>query len=285
MKKRQLGKGLGALIGTPGAAARGYVTVPIEKIAPSPSQPRREFDDRSLDELAASIREQGIIQPLILRRSGDGYTIVAGERRWRAAQRVGLREVPAIVKDVEDRDALEMALVENLQREDLNPIEEARAYELLIREYGLTHETISARIGKDRSTITNQLRLLKLPPSVQQALMEGRINAGHARALLSLESPQKMEEALATVIKEKLSVRKTESYVKRLNSPRPSRSSQGAVSPYVRHLADELMRALGTKVTIRQRGGKGLIEIEFYSQDELERLIETLAGRGFSVTS
>lgn len=278
MRKSPLGKGLEALIPTE-KADRTFMLVGIDEIVPSSLQPRKSFNEASLEELSNSIKEKGIIQPLVLRKTTGGYEIVAGERRWRAAQRAGLKQVPAIIKDLDTRDALELALVENLQREDLNPIEEATAYEQLINDFGLTHDEISERIGKDRSTITNQLRLLKLPEEAKQALVDGEITAGHARTLLSLGSHQQIKKVLDAIKREKLSVRKTEQLVKRLSRKGTSKESRQVLSPYIDHLSEELKKILGTQVRIVDRGGRGRIEIEYYSQDELGRLIETLIGK------
>ncbi len=275
MKKGVLGRGLDALIPTE-RAGYGYMFLGIEEMRPNTFQPRKDFDEEGIQELAASIQEKGIIQPLVVRKTENGYEIIAGERRWRAAQRAGLTKVPVIIKDVSDREVLELALVENLQREDLNPIEEATAYEQLIEDFGLTHEEISRRIGKERSTITNQLRLLRLPDEVKQALIEGEITAGHARALLSLQSLSKAKEILEAIRKDKLSVRKTEKLVQKLSQEKESVIKLHDVDPYIKHLADELKKALGTQVKIVDKGGEGKIEIEYYSKDELERLIEIL---------
>lgn len=278
MKKSPLGKGLGALI--PGdKQERDYKLVGIEEIKPNDSQPRKGFDSAALDDLASSIKEKGIIQPLVLRKTSKGYEIIAGERRWRAAQKAGLAKVPAIIKDVDTQEALELALVENLQREDLNPMEEARAYDQLIEQFGLSHEEISKRIGKDRSTVTNQLRLLKLPDEVAEALIEGEITPGHARALLSLQSNEHILKALKEVKNSKLSVRKTERLVKDFTGPKTGPSDYEDISPYLRQLSNDLKRALGTQVRIVDKKGKGKIEIEYYSNEELQRLIEFLAGK------
>ncbi len=276
MKRSVLGKGLDALIPAE-KVGQGYVTLGIDEIRPNTFQPRKDFDEEAINELAASIQEKGIIQPIVVRKNMNAYEIIAGERRWRAAQRVGLTKIPVIIKDVSDREVLELALVENLQREDLNPIEEATAYGQLIEDFGLTHEEISKRIGKERSTITNQLRLLKLPEEVREALIKGEITAGHARALLGLESPNKMKEVLEAIRKEKLSVRKTEKLVQKLLADKQTAIKSHDIDPYIKHLTEELKKALGTQVKIIDKGGEGRIEIEYYSKDELERLIEILA--------
>jgi ParB family chromosome partitioning protein len=275
LKKSVLGKGLDALIPTE-KVEQGYVILGIDEISPNTFQPRKDFDEEAINELAASIQEKGIIQPIVVRKNMNAYEIIAGERRWRAAQRVGLTKIPVIIKDVSDREVLELALVENLQREDLNPIEEATAYEQLIEDFGLTHEEISRRIGKERSTITNQLRLLKLPEEVREALIKGEITAGHARALLGLESPNKMKEVLEAIIKDKLSVRKTEKLVQKLSEDKKTAIKSHDIDPYIKQLTDELKKGLGTQVKIIDKGGEGRIEIEYYSKDELERLIEIL---------
>jgi len=276
LKRSVLGKGLDALIPAE-KVGQGYVILGIDEIRPNTFQPRKDFDEEAINELAVSIQEKGIIQPIVVRKNINAYEIIVGERRWRAAQRVGLTKIPVIIKDVSDREALELALVENLQREGLNPIEEASAYGQLIEDFGLTHEEISKRIGKERSTVTNQLRLLKLPEEVREALIKGEITAGHARALLGLESPNKMKEVLEAIRKDKLSVRKTEKLVQKLLGDKQTSIKSHDIDPYIKHLTDELKKALGTQVKIIDKGGEGKIEIEYYSKDELERLIEILA--------
>lgn len=278
MKKVTLGRGLDALIPTE-KERYGYLLANIGEIKPNAFQPRKDFDEESIEELAQSIKENGIIQPLIVRKSEGNYEIIAGERRWRAAQKVGLTKVPVILKDVSDRQALELALVENLQREDLNPIEEATAYEQLIEDFGLTHEEISARIGKERSTITNQLRLLKLPDEIKEAIIAGEITAGHARAILGLQSLAKAKEILEAIRKEKLSVRKTEKLVQKLSTQKEKTVKLDSGDLFINHITDELKKALGTHVKIIDRKGKGKIEIEYYSKIELDRLIELLIGK------
>ena len=275
MKKVTLGRGLDALIPTE-KERYGYLLANIGEIRPNAFQPRKDFDEESIEELAQSIKENGIIQPLVVRKSEGNYEIIAGERRWRAAQRVGLTKVPVIIKDVSDRQALELALVENLQREDLNPIEEAAAYEQLIEDFGLTHEEISTRIGKERSTITNQLRLLKLPDEIKEAIIAGEITAGHARAILGLSSLAKAREILEAIRNEKLSVRKTEKLVQKLSGQKEKTAKLGSGDVHINHIADELKKTLGTHVKIVDKKGKGKIVIEYYSKMELERLIEIL---------
>ncbi len=279
MKKGTLGRGLDALIPTD-REATGYILVDIDQIKPNTYQPREEFDEDGINELASSIKAKGIIQPLIGRKSGNGYEIIAGERRWRAAQKAGLRTIPIIVKDASDSEVLELALIENLQREDLNPIEEAIAYEQLIGDFGLTHDEISIRIGKDRSTVTNQIRLLKLPEQVKQAIRNREISAGHARAILSIESQGKALEILELIKQNKLSVRQTEKLVKSLTKESETDKKQKYVDPFLSNVTEQLKRALGTQIKIIDRNGRGKIEIEYYSLDDLSRIIESLMTRG-----
>jgi ParB family chromosome partitioning protein len=290
-KRKALGRGLSALIPSapapvaPVAPVRavgdGTRTIAIEDVHPAPDQPRTHFDDARLDELAASIRTQGIIQPLIVRtRAAGGYELVAGERRWRAAQRAGLHEVPAVVRDVSPTAAFEMALVENLQREDLNPLEEAAGYQRLIGEFGYTQESLADRVGKDRSTVANALRLLRLPDGVRALLSEGRLSMGHARALLGLDSAPAMEKLARRVVSQDLSVRKVEELVKRERAgaaeARPAPAPK-TPSPNARDLALQLSRALGTRVEVAESSpGKGEIAIHFHSLDQLDTLLERL---------
>jgi ParB family chromosome partitioning protein len=273
-----LGKGLGALIPEKGAAeAEGKKTPQlcgIEEVQPNPFQPRKVFSEEQLQELIDSIREKGILQPLIVRRKGNGFELIAGERRWRAAQKAGMKEVPILVKDVSDSEMLELSLVENIQREDLNPIEEAEAFKRLMEQFDLTQEEISKKVGKDRTTITNTIRLLKLPPEIKQSLAEGKISMGHARAFLSLEGIDKQRLLLKRLLAGSLSVRQTESLVKRFrtgNSPVSRKTN-----PEWSGLMEELQRILGTKVRIVGKRKRGKIEIEFYSLDELDRILELL---------
>jgi ParB family chromosome partitioning protein len=297
-KRNALGRGLAALIPgapAPGAAAPtigiasrrpsdGTRTIAVEEIHPSPGQPRTRFDDARLDELAASIKTQGIIQPLIVRtrqEAGGGYELIAGERRWRAAQRAGLHEVPAVVRDVAPTQAFEMALVENLQREDLNPLEEAAGYQRLVEEFGYTQEQLSERVGKDRSTVANALRLLRLPESVRGLLAEGRLSMGHARALLGLEAAAPMEKLARKVIAGELSVRRVEELVRRSRdggkAAEPAASAPRTPSASARDLAMRLTRTLGTRVEVLEVGKeRGQIAIHYHSLDQLDALLERL---------
>jgi ParB family chromosome partitioning protein len=289
-KRKALGRGLAALI--PGAplpeassapiAARGgdgLRAVAIEEIHPAVSQPRKNFDDARLAELAESIRAQGIIQPVVVReRAGGGYELIAGERRWRAAQRAGLHEVPAVIRDVAPARAFEMALVENLQREDLNPIEEAAGYQRLVEEFGYTQEALAARVGKDRSTVANALRLLRLPESVRGMVTTGRLSMGHARALLGLETTESMERLARRTVARELSVRQVEALVRREREAgaEPPRPPPGP-SPAARDLGERLSRALGTRVrVVEEAPGRGHLAIDYHSLDQLDALLSRL---------
>ncbi len=281
-KRPALGKGIGALLNTATQeGGRKYFLCPIEELKPHAQQPRKTFDSASLDELAASIREKGVIQPLVVRRQDDHYQIIAGERRWRASQKAGLREVPVVIQDVSEDWALEMALIENIQREDLNPIEEADAYRHLMESFALTQEEVAKRVGKERSTVANALRLLRLPTKIQADVTVGTLSMGHARALLSLESEEDLLEAREQVLKKGLSVRDTEALVKKIKSfgvagkpvkPAPAPSED----PELKHLGERLQQALGTQVKIQRKGKGGKLEILFYTPDDLDRLLELL---------
>jgi len=280
-KRMALGKGLGALLPEfEQAEPKALLYCGIEEITPNRSQPRKHFDESKLQELAESIKEKGILEPLIVRRTDRGYELIVGERRWRAAQKAGLKEVPVVVKEVEGRDVLEISLIENLQREDLNPIEAAEAFKHLIEEFNISQEDLSKRIGKNRTTITNTLRLLKLPIEVRNQLLQNRITSGHARAILSLESKEKQKELCALIIKKGLSVREAEALAKRW-SEKPKKTTppakrKGDLESQLISLQDSLRRHLGTKVQITPKGKKGKIEIEYYSHEDLERIVEAI---------
>jgi ParB family chromosome partitioning protein len=288
VEKKALGKGLKALIGEPEEFARYEVSSPwrqiaLDEIDPNPRQPRGEFDPEKLEALVASIRSNGVLQPVIVRPAGTRYQLIAGERRWRAAKMANLLSVPAIVRDADDRNMLALALVENLQRQDLNPIEEGQAYKELIEEHGLTQELLGQLVGKDRSTVANMMRLLSLPDEVKLCVSRGTLSMGHARALLGLSEPAAQTELCRRVVREGLSVRQAEGLVKTFGRARPKRNA-GPVDPDVRRLEEDLQRALGTKVRLLRAGKGGKIQIEFYSDDELEALLERLlrlGGRSF----
>ncbi len=286
-----LGKGLSALIPAPRYANQrdDYFLCSIADVAADPGQPRMRFDDERLDELVASIKEKGILQPLVVRKAlGEqkGYIVIAGERRLRAARKAGLSEVPVLVKDVATNEALELALIENLQREDLNPIEEALAYQRLLEGEDYTQDVLARRLGKNRSTIANALRLLRLGASHQAMVVEGRITAGHARCLLAVEDDAQRDTLAAKILDEDLSVREAEEWVRReREAPRapaePNPTPRVApLQPYYESVAEDLTRALGAAVQIQSRGRKGRICINFESLDELRRLKAMLAPDG-----
>ena len=283
-KRVALGKGLGALIPEfEKEESRTLLFCGIEEIVPNRSQPRKHFDESKLQELAESIKEKGILEPLIVRRIDGGYELIVGERRWRAAQKAGLKEVPVLVKEIEGREVLEFSLIENLQREDLNPIEEAEAFKRLIEEFNLSQGELATRIGKDRTTIANVLRLLKLPSEIRNHLLQNRITSGHARAILSLETKEKQKELCALIIRRDLSVREAEALAKRW-SEKPKRAVTPAkersdLESQFNSLQDSLRRHLGTKVHITQKGKRGKIEIEYYSFEDLERIMEAILGK------
>ena len=280
LKRPALGRGLGALIpgGSP-SERKGVMNLGIEEIRPDRSQPRRHFDEAHIEELAESIRSKGVLLPLIVRRDSDGYVLVAGERRWRAAQKAGLRELPVMVREVSGKEAFEIALIENIQREDLNPIEEAGAYKRLIEEHGLTQEELAARVGKDRSTVANALRLLRLPEAIQRAVVSGELSMGHARALLAIHDEGDLRKAAEKVIAEALSVRAVESLVQRLKSKRqPQRKRDGHGGAQLRHLVEKLQRKLSVKVQLKDKGGSGTLEIRYASLSELDRVLAAILG-------
>ena len=280
-KRKALGRGLSSLIPeAPVEAREGLVMLDVVQITPNRSQPRRQFKD--LEGLAASIKENGIIQPVVVTEADGGYQLVTGERRWRAAQLAGVARIPAILREVSEDRRLEMALVENIQRQELNPIEEAKAYEMLLTDLQLTQEEVAKRVGKDRSTIANQLRILKLPEKIQDMIVEGVLNSGHARALLALPDEREQLEAAEKVVAGLLTVRETEELVRR----RPDRKDAPAApsvprDPNVLAAEDRLTRSLGTKVRITagRKKGSGRIEIDYYSEEELDRLFSLLVTR------
>lgn len=280
-KRPALGKGLSALIpDAPEPVKTGPTEIDVDLISPSEYQPRVRHDDGRLDELAQSIKANGVIQPIVVRKVDGGFRIIAGERRWRAAQRAGLTRVPVYVKDVpagKDAQLLEMALVENIQREDLNPIDEAAAYEKLSRDFQLTQEEIAAAVGKDRSSVANHLRLLKLPLEVRSDVAEGRLSMGHARAVLAVSDEAGQRQVARQVIAQNLSVRETEALVKRLGQPgRAERPTPPGNDVNTRAAEERLRLHLGTRVRIVRRGKGGKIEVDFSNEDELQRLFETL---------
>ncbi len=280
MKKRKaLGKGLSALI--PDAnrldATEGrFFECPVEAITPNPYQPRQDFSDSELVEMAQSVREKGIITPLLVSKTEDGYQLIAGERRWRAAQKAGLERVPVVVREVTPAEPLELALIENIHRKDLNAIEEATAYARLLEETGATQESLAKRLGRDRSSIANLLRLLKLPGLIQQDVIDGQLSMGHARVLAGLSTGKEQRAMRDAIVEKGLSVRQAEALAKKRKGSRPAKRKGGEDDYYFESLTDRLKRSLGTKVEIRRRGRQGRIVVYFYSDDELDRLLDRM---------
>ncbi len=281
LERRSVGRGLEELMRltrNPAAEAPrpgGATKIAIELIRPDGRQPRQRFDADSLEELSKSIKTQGVLQPVLVRRDGKGYRLIAGERRWRAAQKAGLGEIPALVREATEAEAFELALIENLQREDLSPLEEAEGYRRLMEERRWTQEQVAERVAKDRSTVANALRLLGLPAEVKAMLHEGVLEAGHARALLGLPRPQEMLALAKAVVAEKLSVRETEA---RVRTQRPAGTGRAKsapkMSPEARRLVEDLQRRLGTRVHLVERGGgKGVLQVEFFSYEDLDRIV------------
>ena len=282
MARKALGRGLDALI--PGRAevqetGPRLAEVAIEKIRPNPRQPRDHFDDAAIDAIASSLAEHGVLQPVVLRQMNDGYELIAGERRWRAAQRAGLEKLPAVIRDATPRESLELAIIENVQREDLNAIEEASAYQLLIDEMQLTQEQVAERMGRDRSTVANYLRLLKLPSAVQELVVSGALSMGHARALLAVDDHAALRRLAEEVVSKGLSVRQTEARAKNPMGRSGKNGIKKAKDPDVAAAETRLAHALGTPVTIRGKD-KGKLEIRFSSLDELNRIYDLLKNLG-----
>jgi len=278
MAKRGLGKGLGALISSSTAAEHPrYEMIPVDSISPSPLQPRKKFKEESLEELAASLREHGVVQPIIVRPSGTGYELLVGERRWRAAQLAGLKSIPAVVREAEPSECLQVALVENLHRDDLNGIEEASAYRQLMEEFGLTQEEISQKVGKSRSAVANALRLLQLPVEIQASVVAEEISAGHARALLALQGDPYQETLLKRIIEEGLSVRETEELVRRrLKGAGAEKGAAREKPKQLQHYAELISASLQARVKVVQGKRKGKIVIEFKGEKDLRRLLKEI---------
>lgn len=286
VKRTGLGKGLDSMI-PPKATSKaakekvsnvsktGETILKINEVEPNKKQPRKFFNEEALKELSDSIKQHGIVQPLVVAKQKDYYEIIAGERRWRAAKMAGLKEVPVVIKDYSPQEIMEVALIENIQREDLNPVEEAKAYQNLIKEYNLKQEEVAERVSKSRSAITNSLRLLKLNEKVLDYLMEEMISSGHARALLALEDSEKQVSVAEKIAKEHLSVRDTEKLVKNINQPPKKAPKKELKNDFVyKDMEEQLKQKIGTKVTINRKSeNKGKIEIEYYSQDDLEKIV------------
>lgn len=277
-KKSALGKGLGALI--PNEIQSNDNNKPslisLNLIKSNDEQPRKAFDDEKIAELAQSIKEHGIIQPIVLNKKDDYYVIVAGERRWRAAKLLGLKEVPSVVMDLTDKDILEISLIENIQRQDLNPIEEALAYKKLLSDFNLTQEELSKRIGKSRVAISNIIRLIALCDTVKQYLIDEVISEGHGRALLAITDHKLQSEVAQKVIDEKLSVRELEKLIKYLNNNKEEKPVKRELNPYYKDVTERLQNYFGTKVNISNKNNKGKIEIEYYSEEDLQRILEII---------
>jgi ParB family chromosome partitioning protein len=279
-RSQGLGRGLGALIPQRGGAHASAIDIPISRIHPNPYQPRKRFDPETLAALSASIAVNGVIQPILVSETIDGYLLVAGERRLRAAQAAGLERIPAVVRQLIDRDQLELALVENLQREDLDPIETADAYRQLVNRFGFSVDDVANRVGRARSTVANTLRLLELAPEVQAAVGDGRLSEGHGRALGGI-APELQARVLDSVVGQELSVRQTEELVRRLREPRPTPEESTPArktDPELERVEEDLRRALGTKVSLARSRKGGRIVIEYYSDEELGRLYDRLTG-------
>lgn len=281
-KRSGLGKGLDALIPiTDSQVQEGGVTqIPIVNIAPNPRQPRERFDHDELEELAVSIREHGVIQPLIVTQteSTGQYTLIAGERRLMAAQMVDLREVPVLIRGASDQQLIELALVENVQRADLGPLEAAEAYRQLTEDFNLSHEEIAARVGKSRVTVTNTLRLLNLPDDVKESLVEGKISEGHARALLALPTEQAQAAALQSILKYDLNVRQAEELIRKLSGEKPNKQPAPTPNPEIKALEERLRQHLGTRVTLNQKRKGGTLTIHYYSEEELDTILNLIMG-------
>ena len=286
MTRKALGRGLGALLSEPpkNNSSEDFIEIDLDLIEPNVMQPRRRFDDQKLEELAQSIRSNGVVQPLLVRRVGNRYQLIAGERRWRASQLAGIQKVPAVVKDIPDDKLLELALIENIQRQELNPIEEAQAYKRLMDSLGLTQEGVALRVGRDRSFITNHLRLLRLPEDIQQYVEDEKISSGHARALLGVDDADIQRRVAKSVIEHGLSVRETERAMRRVIA---GNSTSVAIAPAVkqtdpnvRAAETRLRRRLGTQVRVvpNMKGNGGKLEIEYYSETDLDRVYQLLMG-------
>ncbi len=279
-KRKALGKGLSALIPNANKIEddeKKYFQCPVESIEPNPYQPRQDFRAAEMEEMVNSVKEKGIITPLLVSKMKSGYQLIAGERRWRAAQQAGLERVPVVVREVTPAESLELAIIENIHRQDLNPIEEALAYKRLQEESGCTQDVVAKTLGKDRSTVTNMLRLLKLPAYAQKDVIDRRLSMGHARVLAGIKDKGHLKKLRNAVVGKGLSVRQLEALAKKNSSDVPASKKKTETDYYMQSLADNLKRSLGTKVDINKNGKKGSIVIHFYSDDELERLLDLLA--------
>jgi ParB family chromosome partitioning protein len=279
MSKKALGKGLGAFIPDEFSILKEerFAEIEIDEIRPNPFQPRMKFDDESIDELASSIRESGVVQPVVVTPEEDHYKIIVGERRWRAAQKAGLRKIPVLIRNIPKEKQLEISLIENIHREELNPLEIAQAFERLIGEQGYTQQQVAERVGKDRTSVANYVRLLKLPAEIQEHINSGAISMGHARALLSLEEASAQLFACRQIIDKNLSVRNTEKLVNKLKE-KPPRTQRHLEDPDLRALQEEMLKILGTKVLISGNRSKGILKIFYFSLDDLNRIYDRVKG-------
>jgi len=279
MSKKALGKGLGAFIPDEFSILKDerFAELEVEDVRPNPFQPRLKFDDHTIDELAQSIRETGIVQPVIVAPEDDHYKIIVGERRWRAAQRAGLRKIPVLIRNIPKEKQLEVSLIENIHREELNALEIAQAYQRLIDDHGYAQGELADKVGKDRTSVTNYLRLLKLPAEIQDRLMDGEISMGHARAMLALEEQSAQLYACRQVIDRGLSVRNTEALVNRLKKKAP-RAQRSLADPDLHALQEEMLKALGTKVVVSGNRNKGVLKIYYFSLDDLNRIYDRIKG-------
>ena len=279
MSKKALGKGLGAFIPDEFSILKDerFAELEVEDVRPNPFQPRLKFDDHTIDELAQSIRETGIVQPVIVAPEDDHYKIIVGERRWRAAQRAGLRKIPVLIRNIPKEKQLEVSLIENIHREELNALEIAQAYQRLIDDHGYAQGELADKVGKDRTSVTNYLRLLKLPAEIQDRLMDGAISMGHARAMLALEEQSAQLYACRQVIDRGLSVRNTEALVNRLKKKAP-RAQRSLADPDLHALQEEMLKALGTKVVVSGNRNKGVLKIYYFSLDDLNRIYDRIKG-------
>ncbi|MBI5183993.1 MAG: ParB/RepB/Spo0J family partition protein [Nitrospinae bacterium] len=281
MQRKVLGRGLGALIPDSEEISENNITyIPVERVYPNRYQPRKVFDEKKIEELACSIKEKGVIQPIIVQRKGNGYyELIAGERRWRAIQKIGIDRIPALIRDVSDSEAIELALTENIHREDLNPIEEALVYKQLIEEFHLTQEEISKRVGKERSSISNYLRILKLPTIIREDINNDLLSMGHARAIVGIDSPEEQKKLRDIILKKGMSVREVEAYIRnKKNNGQIKQEKQRDI--FLLKGEEELQRDLGTKVKIIRGRRGGRIEVYFYSDEDLERIIGLIENKG-----
>ncbi len=284
MNRKALGKGINALIpdfapqSSPATAQTGMVNLLIDEISPGETQPRKDFDDEKLQELENSIRENGVIQPIVVQKRDEGYEIICGERRWRASRKAGLKKIPAVIREVSNTESLQMALIENIHRQDLNPIEEAEAYKRLSQEYGLTQETIAKQVGKKRATVANYLRLLKLSRGFQEDLITGRLTMGHARAMLALETGQEMEALRREVLKNDMTVRQVEAFIQQKKRPEEAKAKGANAQKdiFIKDMEKTLQQKLGTKVTITPGKKGGKVIVSYYSIDDLNRIYDMM---------